>query len=59
MKNKETRRLCQAIHEGKVREVEHKVTHQHGEVIDCDGTGFEVKTGDKYQHWEGSNCDRD
>jgi len=58
MKNKEARKICQEVKEGKHRELEHMVTHQHGEVISCDGTSFEVKTGDKEQHWEGANCER-
>jgi hypothetical protein len=58
MKKKDIKKLCRDVDAGKVREVEHMVTHQHGEVIACDGTSLEVKTGENLKHWEGQNCER-
>ncbi|RMF46104.1 MAG: hypothetical protein D6751_05880 [Deltaproteobacteria bacterium] len=58
MKRKDVRRLCRDVEEGRVREVEHQVTHQHGEVISCDHTTLKVKSGDRLQNWAGENCER-
>ncbi len=58
MKRDEVRKLCQEVREGRFREVEHLITHQHGEVVACEGTMLEVKTGERYQRWAGENCER-
>ncbi|HKI52100.1 MAG TPA: hypothetical protein VJ995_08505 [Geothermobacteraceae bacterium] len=61
MKHKDFSSVCNAVEHGEELAVEHRITHQHGKVIACEGTGFEVATADgdqeQLQHWEGSNCE--
>lgn len=60
MKKQEFRTICNAVEQGRDMTVEHQVTHRHGKVIACEGSGFEVATADgdheNRQHWERSNC---
>ena len=63
MKKQQFQTICSAVERGKLMKVEHQVTHQHGRVLACDGSGFEVATAGggrkNRQHWERSNCDQE
>lgn len=63
MKNTEFNRICSAVGQGKSMAIEHSVTHQHGKVVACDKSSFEVVTrsdaGEQLQHWERYNCEKD
>jgi len=63
MKKEEYNSICSAVEKGKFRKVEHRITRQHGKVVACDKSGFEVATADGdregLQHWERYNCEKD
>lgn len=63
MKSTEFSRICSAVGEGKPMAIEHSITHQHGKVVACDKSSFEVLTssgeGERLQHWERYNCEKD
>jgi hypothetical protein len=63
MKKQEFKTICSAVELGEEKVVEHRITHQHGKVVACDRSGFEVATADgdyeQLQHWERYNCERD
>jgi hypothetical protein len=63
MKSREFKSICSAVDQGEEKIIAHRITHQHGRVMGCDRTGFEVATADGdrelLQHWAHYNCERD
>lgn len=56
MKEKTYREICRDVTEGKMREIEHMITHGHGKVVACTREGFEVEMGGMHQTWDRHNC---
>lgn len=58
MNRQEVDKICMDVNFGKVREVEHTITHQHGRILSCHDGYMEVQTGNRLQRWAGSNCEK-
>lgn len=50
-------KICKAVSWGKMRNLEHQVTHRRGTVMSCTDDGFNVTIDGEKSHWSTQNTE--